>query len=286
MSDFLATIGQERLERVLRDAAAGPPFAALREEAEGRIGERRSFEAAVHRTEGAPLRVVAEVKEASPSAGTLRARYDPVALAEEYVTHGAAAISVLTEPSRFHGSIEHLAAVRGRVPVPVLLKDFVVHERQIFEAGARGADAVLLILALLERPRLRDYAVIVEALGMTALLEVHDEHEIDRALELPGVIGINNRDLRTLAVRPGLAERLLPRVPAERVRIAESGYRRRAEIEALERAGADGVLVGEALLRASTVAEGFAALFGTAEGGGAGEAGDRSAGGDAGKGNR
>lgn len=263
MTDFLAAMGRERLERVRRDAAAGPALAALRDEAESRRGERRPLDAALRRPAGAPLRVVAEVKEASPSAGTLRVGYDPAGLAVEYVAHGAAAISVLTEPSRFRGSIEHLVAVRERVPVPVLLKDFVVDERQIFEAGARGADAVLLIVALLERSRLRDYAAIAAHLGLTPLVEVHERSEIDRAVEVEGsVIGVNNRDLRSLEIRRGHAESLLPLLPAGRVRIAESGYRARAEIEALDRAGADGVLVGESLLRARTVAEGFAALLG------------------------
>jgi len=263
VSDFLSAMGRERLERVRRDSAAGPPLPVLRDEAEARRGDRRPFVAALRRPPGASLRVVAEVKESSPSAGTLRVGYDPARLAEQYAAHGAAAISVLTEPSRFRGAIEHLEAVRNRVAVPVLMKDFVVDERQVFEAGARGADAVLLIVALLERARLRDYAAIASALGVTPLVEVHEASEIDRAIEIKGsVIGVNNRDLRSLEVRAGHAESLLPLLPTDRVRIAESGYREREAIEALDRAGADGVLVGEALLRARTVGEGFAALLG------------------------
>ncbi|MGE5176224.1 MAG: indole-3-glycerol phosphate synthase TrpC [Hyphomicrobiales bacterium] len=267
MSDFLRTIGRERLERVERDAARGPSLATLRGEAEARRGDRRPLDTAIRRPAGQRLRVIAEVKEASPSAGTLRVGYDPAALAMEYEAAGAAAISVLTEPSRFRGSIEHLARVRERVGVPVLLKDFVVHERQLFEAGARGADAALLIVALLASAQLRDYAAIALALGMTPLVEVHEAEEVDRALAVEGgVIGVNNRDLRTLVTRPGHAESLLPLLPADRVRIGESGYRDRAAIEALASAGADGVLVGESLLRAATVAEGFAALFGDRKG--------------------
>lgn len=274
MSDFLGVMARERLERVRRDAVSGPPARALRDEAEARRDARRPFDAALRRPADAPIRIVAEVKEASPSAGTLRVGYDPASIAEEYAARGAAAISVLTEPSRFRGSIGHLRAVRERVALPVLLKDFVVDERQIFEAGAAGADAVLLIVALLERPRLRDYAATIAALGMTPLVEVHERAEIDRAAEIEGgVIGVNNRDLRSLEVRRGHAEALLPLLPADRPRIAESGYRARAQIEALERAGADGVLVGEALLRAPTVADGFATLFGAEMPGGSAEAG-------------
>jgi anthranilate phosphoribosyltransferase len=157
--DFLAEIGRERLERVRRDASR-VPLERLREEAEARRGEGRSLLAAVRRAEGAPIQVIAEAKKASPSVGTIREEYDPASLATAYVEAGASAISVLTEPERFRGSIEHLAAVRARVEAPLLLKDFVVHERQIYEARARGADAALLIVALLAPGQLRDYAAL------------------------------------------------------------------------------------------------------------------------------
>ena len=262
MSDFLATMARERLESVLRGASR-EPMSALRERAEERRGQKRSFEAALRRPAGEPLRVVAELKQASPSAGVLQAAFDPVALAKEYEACGAAAISVLTEPTRFLGSVEHLEKVRGAVSIPVLLKDFIVHERQIYEGAARGADAALLIVAMLEREQLRDYGALTVELGMSALLEVHEEGEIDEALALPGAIGVNNRDLRTLAIRTGHAERLLTRIPADRVRVGESGYRTRAEIEALARAGADAVLIGETLLRAASPREAFDELFGS-----------------------
>jgi indole-3-glycerol phosphate synthase len=202
------------------------------------------------------------VKQASPSAGEIRPEYDPAGLAERYVEAGAAAISVLTEPDRFRGSIAHLAEVRSRVGVPVLLKDFVVDERQLYEARARGADAALLIVALLPGAQLRDYAALAVDLGLDPLLEIHEARELDAALSVPGAIGVNNRDLKTLEMRRGHAESILPRVPADRVRVAESGYRSREEIAALERSGADAVLVGEALLRHEDVRAGFAALFG------------------------
>jgi indole-3-glycerol phosphate synthase len=266
MSDFLAAMARERLESVLRDGAR-EPVAGLRTRAEERRGEKRSFEAALRRGPGQPLRVVAELKRASPSAGVLQTSFDPAALAKEYEACGASAVSVLTEPSRFLGSIEDLERVRGAVSIPVLLKDFIVHERQIYEGAARGADAALLIVAMLEPDQLRDYATLVVELGMTALVEVHEERELDRAMSLPGAIGVNNRDLRDLAIRRGHAERLLARIPADRVRVGESGYRTRSEIDALARAGADAVLIGETLLRAATPREAFEELFGPGSGG-------------------
>jgi indole-3-glycerol phosphate synthase len=266
MSDFLHGIVRDRLARVRLDADAGQPTASLRGDAEARRGDRRPFESALRREAGAPLRVIAEVKQASPSAGTLQTFYDPVAIAQEYARLGAAAISVLTEPAYFLGSIEHLGRVRDAVSLPALLKDFVVHERQIFEAGARGADAVLLVVAALDRRQLRDFAALIIDLGMTPLVEIHESREIDDAVSVPGALGVNNRDLRTLEMRPGLAESLIPLLPTDRIRVAESGYRDRDGILELERTGADAVLVGETLLRANSVAAGYGALFGEERG--------------------
>ena len=261
MSDFLAVIARERRERIAREER-GLPTREWRERAEARRGDARPFAGALRRAPGGGLRVIAEAKKASPSAGLLRAEYDPAALAVAYEAAGAAAISVLTEPGRFLGSMEHLEAARGRVGLPVLCKDFVVHERQIYEARARGADALLLIAALLAPAQLRDYAALARDVGLEILVEVFEERELERALELDGVIGVNNRDLRTLGVDPGRALRLLPAVPAGRVRIAESGYRTRAELEPLLRAGVDGVLVGETLLCSGSIERTFAELFG------------------------
>ncbi|HET9952635.1 MAG TPA: indole-3-glycerol phosphate synthase TrpC [Candidatus Eisenbacteria bacterium] len=262
--DFLAVIGRERLEQVRADAGR-IPLAALRAEAESRRSERRSFLDALRRPAGARLRAVAEVKRASPSAGTIRESYDPAGIAASYAEAGATAISVLTEPRRFRGSLDDLARVRERVSLPLLLKDFVVDERQLYEGRARGADAALLIVGLLSAGQLRDYAALCGELGLDALIEIHDADELERALLAPGAIGVNNRDLRTLEVRRGHAEALLPRVPTDRVRIAESGYRAREEMERLETIGADAVLIGEALLRHGDVATGFEALFGPRE---------------------
>ncbi len=261
MSDFLSAVARERRERVLRDERARSTR-DLRDAAEARRGDARDFEGALRRPPGGGLRVIAEVKQASPSAGVLRPDYDPAATAAASEAAGAAAVSVLTEPARFRGSVEHLAAVRARVGLPVLAKDFVVHERQILEARAHGADAVLLIVALLPGSQLADYAALAREVGLAPLLESFDERQLERAAAVPGVLGVNNRDLRTLGVERGRAERLLAAAPPGRVRVAESGYRERAEIEALERLGIDGVLIGETLLRAESMEEAFASLFG------------------------
>jgi indole-3-glycerol phosphate synthase len=268
MSDFLAVIAGRRRERIAREERLRSTR-EWREEAEARRGDARPFSPALRRPEGEGLRVIAETKKGSPSAGVLVPAYDPAAIAARYEAAGAAAISVLTEPSQFQGSMEHLEAVRRRVSLPILCKDFIVHERQIYEARVRGADAALLIVALLSPGQLRDYAALAREVGLDALVEVFDEREVDRALELDFAIGANNRDLRTLEVDPGRAVRLLSRIPVERVRIAESGYRTRGELDALVRAGIDGVLIGEALLRAESVEETFAELFGAPGEGGA-----------------
>ncbi len=264
MSDFLSSVARERRERVLREERARSTR-DLRDAAEARRGDARPFEEALRRPAEGRLRVIAEVKQASPSAGLLQADYDPAGTAAAYEAAGAAAVSVLTEPARFRGSIADLAAVRARVSLPVLAKDFVVHERQIYEARAHGADALLLIVALLPGSQLADYASLAGEMGLVPLLESFDERDLERASALPGVLGVNNRDLRTLGVERGRAERLLAAAPPGRVRIAESGYRERAEIETLERLGIDGVLIGETLLRAGSVEETFAALFGPPE---------------------
>ncbi len=266
--DFLETIARERLARVREDERR-ISTAELRAQAEARAtADPRAtpFADALRRPAGAPLRIIAEVKRQSPSAGLLRAEYDPSAIASTYEEAGAAAISVLTEPGRFGGSIEDLAHVRERVRLPILVKDFVVDERQIYEARARGADAALLIVALLSPGQLRDYAALMKAIQLEPLVEVLDERDLDRALDLDAmVIGVNNRDLRSLAMRRGWAEGLIREIPADRVRVAESGYSRREEIEALERSGADAALVGETLLRDGTPARALRRLLGAEE---------------------
>lgn len=261
--DFLTTIARERRERVLRDERR-VSTAELRDRAEMRSADVRPFGQALRRDGADAVRAIAEVKRSSPSAGVLREEYEPAAIAMAYEKAGATAISVLTEPTRFGGSIDHLSRVRDRIQLPVLLKDFVVHERQLYEARAAGADAALLIVALLDRVQLLDYAALARDLGLEPFLEVHEERELENALAVPGAgIGINNRDLRNLEIRKGWAEQIIPKIPAERLRVAESGYREHAELEALARAGADAVLVGESLLRSESPGDALRAFLGT-----------------------
>ena len=205
--------------------------------------------------------VIAEVKRSSPSKGALAAISDPAALAAEYEKGGAVAISVLTEQRRFNGSLDDLDAVRARVDVPVLRKDFVVSSYQIHEARAHGADLVLLIVAALEQNALVGLLERIESLGMTALVEVHDEEEADRALEAGAqVIGVNARDLRTLEVDRSVFERIAPGLPSSVVKIAESGVRGPHDLIRYASAGADAVLVGEGLVTQKSPREAVAEL--------------------------
>jgi indole-3-glycerol phosphate synthase len=193
--------------------------------------------------------VIAEIKRASPSAGELAEIPDPAALAGEYEAGGARCVSVITEPRRFGGSLADLVAVRAAVDVPVLCKDFVVSSYQVHEARANGADMVLLIVAALEQKVLVGLRERIESLGMTALVEVHDEDEADRALEAgTRVIGVNARDLRTMRVDRSIFERIAPGLPNHVVKIAESGVRGPHDLIRYAAAGADAVLVGEGLV--------------------------------------
>jgi indole-3-glycerol phosphate synthase len=195
------------------------------------------------------ITVIAEVKRASPSKGPLAAIEDPAALAQQYEAGGASVISVLTEQRRFGGTLADLDAVRARVDVPVLRKDFVVSSYQVWEARAHGADLVLLIVAALEQEALVSLVERVESLGMTALVEVHDELETERAL-LAGarVVGVNARNLKTLKVDRGVFGRLAPLLPPKVVKVAESGIRGPRDLLAYAHEGADAVLVGEGVV--------------------------------------
>jgi indole-3-glycerol phosphate synthase len=193
--------------------------------------------------------VIAEIKRASPSAGRLAEIPDAAALACEYEAGGARCISVLTEPRRFGGSLDDLAQVRAAVDVPVLRKDFIVSSYQVHEARAYGADLVLLIVAALEQKVLVGLQERIESLGMTALVEVHDEDEADRALEAGArVIGVNARNLRTMEVDRSVFERIAPGLPNHVVKIAESGVRGPHDLIRYASSGADAVLVGEGLV--------------------------------------
>lgn len=201
----------------------------------------------VFRADG--VSVIAEVKRMSPSKGSLASIVDPAALAADYEAGGAATISVLTEQRRFGGSLGDLRAVRAVVDIPVLRKDFIVTSYQLWEARACGADLALLIVAALDQNQLSCLVDRAGSIGLTALVEVHDEEEVDRALEAGAeLIGVNARNLRTLEVDRGTFARLAPRIPAGVVRVAESGVRGPRDVIEYARLGADVVLVGETLV--------------------------------------
>ena len=205
---------------------------------------------------GDSLRLIAEVKRASPSGGALRPDLDPVKLAETYARSGAAAISVLTESRHFGGSLVDLEAIRRKLPdMPLLRKDFVLKPYQIFEARAWGADAVLLILAILDDSGLKELLSLSHALGMQCLVEVHNENELKRALACDAkIIGINNRNLDTMTVDLNVTGRLRPLIPSDRLVVSESGIKGRGDIKRLREWGVNAVLVGEALVTAGDVA--------------------------------
>jgi indole-3-glycerol phosphate synthase len=201
---------------------------------------------------GRGVALIAECKERSPSGGVLQNPYDPVGLARRYAENGAAALSILTEPEFFGGSFNHLLAVRAAVTIPILCKDFIVDSVQIFAARAVGADAVLLIAGILDDGELNHFQYQAHSLGMRAIVEVHTEEEVERALlSAATIIGINNRDLTRMKTEKETTARLRSLIPVGRTVISESGIDSRADIDALARIGVDAVLVGESLLRAA-----------------------------------
>jgi indole-3-glycerol phosphate synthase len=196
------------------------------------------------------MNVIAEVKRSSPSKGALAPITDPAALAEQYQEAGAAAVSVLTERRRFAGSLEDLDAVRARVTIPVLRKDFMVDEYQFLEARAHSADIVLLIVAALSRSQLKDFYDLSCELGMASLIEVHTAQELESAMEIsPRMIGINSRNLKTLDVDTRAFTELIPQIPSGIIRVAESGISSRSDVEGAQSCGASVILVGEALVK-------------------------------------
>lgn len=197
------------------------------------------------------LAFIAEVKKASPSKGVIRPDFDPPGLAHQYEQNGAAAVSVLTEPLHFQGALDYLEQARQAVNLPLLRKDFIVDPYQLVEARAYGADAVLLIAAVLDRHRLTDLHQAAAALGLACLVEVYDPAELDRIdLDQIDVLGVNNRDLRTFEVDIGHCLRVFAEVPASVVRVAESGLRSPRELAYLRDHGVDAVLIGETFMRA------------------------------------
>ena len=237
------------IEGVREDLAARrKPLAQLQEAMDSAPPVRDSLETLLRNE----LSVIAEVKRSSPSKGALATIADPASLAEQYERAGASIISVLTEARRFGGSLADLDAVRSRVNIPILRKDFMVDEYQFFEARAHGADVVLLIVAALSKSQLNDFHQLAEGLGMRALVEVHTHDELERALEIsPRIVGVNSRNLKTLDVDASAFAQLLPLVPKDVVRVAESGISKRSEVEFAQNNGATAILVGEALVRSA-----------------------------------
>jgi indole-3-glycerol phosphate synthase len=211
------------------------------------------FEGALRPSPGT-VRLIAEVKKASPSRGVLSSGLDPVALATTYAAHGAHAISVLTDEKYFQGSLDDLRRVRAAVHVPLLRKDFTIDEYQLWESRAAGADAVLLIVSILEPSRLADLLAAAKGLGLAALVECHTAAELDRALNVGSrIVGINNRDLATFETRITTTLRLLPLIPPGPIVVSESGFFTAADVRQVVTAGAHAILVGEGLVRAPDV---------------------------------
>ncbi|MGH6623361.1 MAG: indole-3-glycerol phosphate synthase TrpC [Burkholderiaceae bacterium] len=238
------------------------PLAAVRRAAEVRT-DVRPFEAALRREiECGRSAVIAEVKKASPSKGVLRADFDPPAIAASYAKGGAACLSVLTDVEYFQGAPEYLQAARAACELPVLRKDFIIDEYQVYEARQWGADAILLIVAALDDVRLASFEALARSLSMSVLVEVHDESELERALRLSTpLIGINNRNLRTFETSLETTLEMLPRIPTGKVVVTESGIGTRGDVARMRAAGVGAFLVGEAFMRAADPGSALAALF-------------------------
>jgi indole-3-glycerol phosphate synthase len=222
----------------------------------------KGFAAALRRRSETGTAIIAEVKKGSPSKGIIRSDFDPIAIARVYQEAGAACLSVLTDERFFFGHLDYLASIRAAVDLPLLRKDFIVDAYQIYEARAFGADAVLLIAAALDLSRLQEFSRLAGELELDVLLEVHDEAELERALQVPAaMLGINNRNLQTFHTDLATTERLLPLIPAGRLVVAESGLRHRADIRRLQQAGAQAFLIGESLMREADVAAKLTSLL-------------------------
>jgi indole-3-glycerol phosphate synthase len=257
---ILARILDTKRGEVAAARAARPLAAVTRAAAEA--PPARSLAAALRRGPGQPVRAIAEIKRASPSAGPIRPGADPAEIARDYAAGGAAALSVLTDRDYFDGDLSFLGRVRAVVELPLLRKDFLIDDYQVAEARAAGADAVLLIVAALDDAALRGLAAAAAGHGMDALVEVHDEAEAERAVAAgASIIGVNHRDLATFTMDMGLTARLAPQVPAGTILVGESGIRTAADVAALGAAGAHAVLVGEALMRQPSPGVALAALL-------------------------
>jgi indole-3-glycerol phosphate synthase len=263
---ILDTIVEEKQREVARLPQRAVSTADLKAAVDAR-GDWRDFARALWKPRRGPVALIAEVKKASPSAGVIRPDFDPVGIAREYEAAGASCLSVLTDEKFFQGSLHYLKQIRGAVRLPLLRKDFIIDERQILEAVEWGADAILLIVAILSEGRLQQFHALATEAGLAALVEVHEEDELDRALAVGAqLIGVNNRDLKTFKVDLATTERLASRLLSSSrntqnatgqsppLLVAESGIHTRADVERLVKCGAKAILVGESLMRYRDIA--------------------------------
>ncbi|MBI3261882.1 MAG: indole-3-glycerol phosphate synthase TrpC [Acidobacteria bacterium] len=258
MADILAAI-VAATRKIVENRRVSVPLATLERSIE-RSPTTRAFADALARADR--INVIAECKRRSPSRGVLRRHYNAAEIARSYQSAGAAAVSVLTEPTFFDGSPEHLAAVRDAVSLPILRKDFIVDEYQLVEARAWGADAVLLIVAALEAEPLKTLLARARGVGLAALVEVHDRLELEIALGSGGeVVGVNNRNLKTLEVDLEASERLIEEIPDQVVAVAESGLQTRADLLRLRASGYDAFLIGEHLMTSADPGAGLRELL-------------------------
>jgi len=236
--------------------------AELQELAE-RAPPPRDFVAALRDQTRPGMRVIAEVKRASPSAGLIRPDFDPVAIARTYEQNGAACVSVLTDEHFFQGKLEYLTAIRAAISLPVLRKDFLIDRYQVLEARAAGADCVLLIAECLNDCQMRDLYFYASELGMASLIEIHDPEHLDRVLKLePELLGVNNRNLKTFETDLQHSIRLKEQIPHDTLLVSESGIHSRAHVELLENAGIRAMLVGETLMRSPDIGQKLRELLG------------------------
>ena len=252
---ILDTIVEEKRREVARLARRSVSVSDLQHAIHSR-GERRNFLPALRNPKTGSVALIAEVKKASPSAGVIRPDFDPIRIAREYEAAGATCLSVLTDEKFFQGSLECLRSIRQAVSLPLLRKDFIIDERQILEAIEWGADAILLIAAILNNTDLKQFHALATQAGLSVLVEAHDEGELDRALAAGAeLIGVNNRDLKSFVVDLGTTERLAARLRASSgtgpsaLLVAESGIHTRADVDRLVACGARAILVGESLMR-------------------------------------
>ena len=262
MSDILEKILSVKREEVAA-AKRNKPLATVRAEAVS-AARPRDFAGAMRTKIAAGLpAVVAEIKKASPSKGVLRPAFDPVAIAKSYARHGAACLSVLTDTEFFMGGPEYLMQARAAVNLPVLRKDFLIEAYQVYESRAIGTDCILLIVAALDDALMRELEKVALDVGMSTLVEIHDEAELERALCLKTpLLGINNRNLRTFETRLETTLSLLERVPSDRLVVTESGIVASADVRRMREAGVNAFLVGEAFMRASDPGAELTRLFG------------------------